>query len=244
MGRNSTRFYWAFFSVVLLAFLVIQFCWIQSVQGRKLRDFSHRSILAIEDTKIALTPSTFKELNQTIAARLRQSFAEKGLHDIHFEFSIGQGDNRLSSQGFTSKKATDPANLTLLYPLKREDPAGQQAWLTLVIPAWQHWVLQDMKGTFAICLSLTIMVLVIFYQGILLNNQKWINSRTDSVVQLMQQLETPLNTLSAAAEALGNDTVMANAAKRDYYQQVIHEASDRMNDRVNKIISTEQDGQS
>ncbi|MBS1662241.1 MAG: hypothetical protein JST68_14445 [Bacteroidetes bacterium] len=53
---------------------------------------------------------------------------------------------------------------------------------------------------------------------------------------MIQQLETPLSTMSVAAEALGNEKVMHNSEKRRFFQQAIDEENKRMTEQVKKIL--------
>lgn len=241
MVKKSTRLGIAFFSLALAGIIFIQYCWIKSLQEDKLRDFRSRAISAIARTneKIQPTAPWNKWSDTAIAALLRQSFSSVGLSDMRFEFSIDSGDNRLASHGFTQQMTTDSNNLILCYHLSPDDmPRG--SLLTVVIPAWKKFVLKDMGWVFAMCGLLTIMVIVVFWCALILNRRRrqyCYDNRTDDIVRhLVQQLETPLSTMSVAVEALGNDKVMYNSEKRHFFQQAINEESKRMNEQVKKIF--------
>jgi hypothetical protein len=53
---------------------------------------------------------------------------------------------------------------------------------------------------------------------------------------MMQQLETPLSTVSVAAEVLRNVRVMHDLGKMNYYQQIINEENQHMNENVEKFL--------
>ena len=165
MVKKSTRLGIAFFSLALVGFVIVQYCWINSLQNNKLRDFRIRTTSAIAgiEGKIPLTGSWHKWSDTAIGAILYKSFSSMGLGDIHFEYSIGSGDNRLASHGFTQKMTTDPTNLILYRPLLRNDqPMPPDVLLIVVIPAWKKLALKDMVRIFAMCALLTIMVITVF----------------------------------------------------------------------------------
>jgi two-component system phosphate regulon sensor histidine kinase PhoR len=86
---------------------------------------------------------------------------------------------------------------------------------------------------------LTIMIVVIFCYASILgarNQQSYYDIRTKVLKNMLQQLETPLSTMSVAAEALRNARVMQDAGKMNYYQRVINEENKRMNEQVEKFL--------
>lgn len=240
MLKRSTRLNLVFFSLVLAGFVLIQYCWVKSLQDDKLREFRSRAIRAIIGaSKKSPLNDFWHELSDTrIAAILAQSFSAMGLDDIRVEFSIDSGHDQRRSRGFTQKTTADAGNLVLSYQL-RPDSQKTDARLTVVIPAWKQIALKDMQWVFAICGLLTIMVGAVFWCALILNRRRrqyCYDNRTDMMRHLMQQLEIPLSTLSVAVEALANEKVRCNAEKRRFFQQVIDEESERMNERVRKVF--------
>jgi len=236
MGKRSTLPRIAFFSIILAGFILIQYSWIKSLQNDKLQKFRSRIISAIANEKLPRY-KTLHELNATIIANvLSQSFSAAGLGNVQLEFSIDPGDNHLTSHGFI-KTIDDPGSLILYY----EFPDAPTR-LTMIIPGWEKYVLNDMVWIFAASWFLTIMITAIFCYATFLNGRRrqlFYDNKTDLIRNLIQQLETPLSTISVAVEALRNRKVMHNSEKRNYYQQIISEESKRINEKV-KIILEDQ----
>jgi hypothetical protein len=241
MVKKSPRLVITFFSLALAVFVVIQYCWIKSLQDGKLRSFRSRTISAITRANENILPATpgHKWSDTAIAAVLFQSFSSVGLGGIRFEFSTGPGDNHLASYGVTQVSTINSADLILYHPLRPDSQNTQGAVLTVVIRNWKRFALEGMGRIFAMCLGLTIMVIAVFCYALILNKSKqqlyWYN-RADIVLDLVQQLEIPLSTMSVAVEALGNDKVMYHSEKRRFFQQAINEESRRMNEGVKKVF--------
>lgn len=242
MVKRSTRLGIAFFSLVIVGFIVVQYCWMRTLQDNKLRDFRTRASSAIAGTvgKLPSTGSWHEWSDTDIRAILSKSFSSTGLGNIHFEYSIDSVGNRLSSHGFTQKVATDPVNLILYHPLLPNDqPMSQDVLLIVVIPAWEKIALKDMGRIFAICALLTIMVITVFCYALILDKRRAQLSnenRTDLVLRLTQQLEDPLSSMSVALEALANDKVIYNPEKRQFYQEIINSESKHMSEHIKKIF--------
>jgi hypothetical protein len=109
--------------------------------------------------------------------------------------------------------------------LRSDSQNTQGVVLTVVIRNWKQFALEGMGRIFAMCLGLTIMVIAVFCYALTLNKRKqqlYYYNRTDIVLDLVQQLEIPLSTMSVAVEALGNDKVMYNSEKRHFFKQAIN----------------------
>ena len=242
MVKRSTRHGIAIFSLVIVGIVFVQYCWIRSLQETRLQAFRTRTISALAgiEGKTPLTGSWHEWSNNAIGARLYQSFSSMGLGEIHFEYSIGSGHNRLTSHGFNQQMATNTANLSLYRPLLRNDqPLPSNALLTVVIPAWEKLALKDMGLIFAICALLTIMVITVLGYALVLDmrrEQLSNDSTTNLVFRLTQKLENPLSSMSVALEALADDKVIYNPEKRQFYQEIISAESKHMSDQVKKIF--------
>ncbi|THU30743.1 hypothetical protein FAM09_29525 [Niastella caeni] len=242
MGRRSTRLKIIFFSVLLLGFIFIQYSWVKSLQKEKLDKFRSNIALSIhEATKnIPINGPLHQLTDSTINNTLRRSFASQGLGNIHFEFSIGSANNRLASHGFTQKLTHNTSNLTWYYEFLRngEKSTSVDRW-TIVIPDWEKYALKNMPWIIAASVLLTIMIMAILWGVVILSErsqQLFYDRRAKVIKYMMQQLETPLSTISVAAEALRNARVMHDSGKTKYYQQVINEENKRMNEQVEKML--------
>jgi signal transduction histidine kinase len=242
MGISSTRLKIAFFSFLLVGIIIIQYCWVLSLQKEKLQEYKSRVITSIERTgkKIPFLRSKYALTESELASMLQQSFFSNGLGEIRFEFSIGSGNDHLASSGFTEKLEADPNNLFLVYEMSpygdQGDPANQ---LTVIMPFWKKIALKDMTWVIATAVFIIIITLAIFCCAVLLGERRqqlFYNHRSKAIQLMMQQLETPLSTVAIAAEVLRNASVMHDPRKSNYYHQVINEESQRMNEQVEKFL--------
>lgn len=242
MRISSTRLKIAFFSFLLVGVIVIQYSWVMSLQKEKLQELKQRVITSINLTgiKIPFIRSKHALTNSELSAMLQQSFSSNGLSGIRFEFSIGSGNTHLASSGFREKLKDDPGNLILFYemPAYWEQPTPYNQ-LTIVVPFWKKTVWKDMTWVIATAVFIIIITLAIFCCAVLLGERRQLlfyDQRKKAIQSMMQQLETPLSTVGVAAEALRNASVMRDPRKTNYYQQVINEESQRMNEQVEKFL--------
>lgn len=236
-----TRLKIGFFSLLLVAFVAIQFSWVRSLEKDRVQQFKSRMITAVES--IAGNKhfvSSMHELADTaITSLFQHSFSSKGFRNLRFEYGLALHNKQLASAGFNQKR-NDQSNLILQYELrytgqKHEDHSGEM--LTILVP--KKTALQDMTWIIIASVLLTIMIIAIFgsvsyfsYKS----TQSAYGNRTKLVKNMMQQLEAPLSTVSVAADALRNAKVMHDEGKVNYYQQIITEESQRMNEQVEKFL--------
>lgn len=241
MGKKSTLLKIVFFSLLLVGFIAIQYCWLSSLQKDKLRDFKSLLVLGInkEGGKIPSSRLAHELTDTAFGNILRRSFSSKGLKNIRFEFSISSGNNHLSSRGFHQKLINNPNNLVLYYLIQQNVEKGtSDDYLIVVVPSWKKIVWKEMAWFITASLFLMIMILFIFSAFLLgeRRQQLFYNNRSNAIKNMMKHLETPLSTVSVAAEALQNDKVMHDSRKINYYQQIINEESKRMNEQVKKCM--------
>jgi two-component system phosphate regulon sensor histidine kinase PhoR len=159
---------------------------------------------------------------------------------MRFEFSIGSGNKQLASRGFTKKLTDDPGILVFYYVFPKNGKKSLSTdLLTVVIPVWKKFAFKEIDWLIAASVFLTIMIAAIFCYFAIWGEwrqQLFYDKRSVVIKNMIQQLETPLSTVSVAAEALRNAQVMLNAEKTNYYQQVINEQNKRMNEHVEKIL--------
>jgi signal transduction histidine kinase len=98
---------------------------------------------------------------------------------------------------------------------------------------------KEMVWVIATSVFLTLMIMAIFCYAFILGERRqqlFYDKRTNALRNMMKQLETPLSTVSVAAEALRNARVMHDSGKINYYQQIITEENKRMNEQVKKFM--------
>jgi hypothetical protein len=242
MGKRSTLFIIVLFSSLLAGFVAIQFSWVQTLQANRLEKFKMSMQTGIHQTvmELPLKRSNHTLTTSGIEAALRRNFSIKEMGKIPFEFSIVSDSGHFASRGFSEKLQYDSSNLTLNYLLE------SNGWETLpdevlvvVVPVWKKYALKDMPWIIAALATFTLIVLVSFIFAFVFigRRQQLFYQKRDNVIKnMLQQLETPLCTVSVAAESLRNVQVMHDAGKIHYYQQVINEENQRMNEQVNKIL--------
>jgi two-component system, OmpR family, phosphate regulon sensor histidine kinase PhoR len=98
---------------------------------------------------------------------------------------------------------------------------------------------KEMVWVIAASVLLTLMIMAIFCYAFIVGERRqqlFYDKRTNALRNMMKQLETPLSTVSVAAEALRNARVMHDSRKINYYQQIITEENQRMNEQVKKFM--------
>lgn len=247
MGRRSTRFKIVFFSVLLAGFIVIEYSWVNTLHKERSREFKSQIISGINE---AANNIPAHELNATgIANLLRQSFLSKGVGNVHVEFSVSSGDDHVASPGYREKLKDNSNHLVLYYEkqpktgagfwnFEEQEKASADIW-TVVIPNWNTIILKDMAWIIAASVLLTIMIMAIFWFTVIWHERRqqlFYKKRSNAIKNMIQQLETPLSTVSVAAEALRNARVMHDPGKTNYFKQVITEQNKRMHEQVEKIF--------
>jgi len=238
MGRRSTRFKIVFFSVLLAGFIVIQYSWVNSLQKERSREFKSQVISGINEAAIAITSnaSPHELTTAAIAGALRRSFSSQGLNDLRFEFSVGSGNHHPASRGFSKKLKDNINHLVLYYEVA---PISSSDMWTVVIPNWKMIIWKGLVGIMAALVLLTVMIVTIFWFTIIWHERRqqlFYRNRSNAINNMIRQLETPLSTVSVAAEALRNARVMHDPGKTNYFKQVITEQSQQMNEQVEKIF--------
>src|SRR5688572_27684603 len=98
MGKRSTRLKITFFSLLLVGFIVVQYCWMVSMYKDKSEAFKYHIISAINDAGQQIQSNALTKA--TITRLLHQTFSSIGLGSVRFEYSINSGDHHLTSHDF------------------------------------------------------------------------------------------------------------------------------------------------
>jgi hypothetical protein len=210
MRKRSTRVKIAFFSLLLVGFIVIQYSWVKSLYKDKLQDFQSLIVSGIdgEGQKMLFSRSPNELTDTDIANMLHRSFSSKGLTNIQFEFSIGLGTHHLTSPGFHQNLITNANHHTFYYLFPRNSKKRPvDDLLIVVIPFMKKMIWKEMVWVIAASVVLTIMIMAIFCYAFIVGERRqqlFYDKRTNALRNMMKQLETPLSTVSVAAEALRN----------------------------------------
>lgn len=248
MVNSSTRLKFAAILCLLACFIVIQYSCVNLVRKTKLEAVRFqltRGLDGVVQSNEFKEPSTRTE--RTILDKLlRESFSSRGLNNVRFEFSLGAATaHPVASPGFRQSLVDNPNSLTLSYIIEKNSAAhAADDLLVLVVPSWRQIIRDDMAWMIGGSLLLTLLLTGIFYGAYRLvsRRQQLYNDRIHDIERMVEQLETPLSTVSVAAQALANNKVMNDTAQISYYQQVINNEVQRMNEEVNKLRSSAEEG--
>lgn len=228
---KSTRLKIGFFGLLLAALIGIQYSWVMHLQKNKLQQFRTRMISAISATS---QDASFHELADTaIANTFRRSFSNQGLGNVPFEYALAMHNKHFASAGYM-KNGNKSSNLVLHYELRH---TGEM--VTIVVPFWKRIALKELAWIIVASVLLTAIIASIFYSATYFARRGRLSvydNRTKLVKNMMQQLEAPLSAMSVATEALRNAKVMHDEVKINYYQKIITEENQRMNEQVEKFL--------
>jgi len=243
MVKSATRLKFAAIFCLLACFIGIQYSWVNLVRKTKLEAVKLQLSKGLDGV---VRSNEFKapaiRTERTVLDKLlRESFSRRGLNDVRFEFSLGAATaHPVASPGFRQSLVDNPNSLTLSHVVENNNAAHAAGdLLVLVIPSWRRIIRDDMAWMIGSSLLLTFLLTIIFYGAYRLvsHRQRLYNDRTRELEKMVQQLETPLSTVSIAAQALAYAKVMNDTAQISYYQQVINSEVQRMNEEVNKLKS-------
>ena len=166
MGKKSTLIKIAFFSLLLVGMIVMQYSWIQGMQKDKMERFKSRvlSSINIVGSAMSQSPTLYELADTTFANFLGSSFKLEGLGKMQFEYDIDATDCQLASRGYKEMQAQTPQDLILHYTLRRTGESHRHVGVeTVVIPFWKRIALKDMGWTIWVSILLTLTIAVIFY---------------------------------------------------------------------------------
>lgn len=213
MGKTFTPLKITFFGLLLAAVIVVQYCWVNSLLKENQEQFKSLVIISINDA--GRNTAAMDSIHMTKA--LGQALADNGLRDIPFECK------------FVATGKTPTTHLSFQYIFNKKV-------CEVVVPFWKSIVWRQTTWAVVTAVLLTIMILVIFGCAVISGRTGFYNEQTNAVNHLIQQLETPLSTVSVAAEALRNARVTHNPREITYYQQVIDKENRLMNEQVDQFL--------
>jgi two-component system phosphate regulon sensor histidine kinase PhoR len=187
-----------------------------------------------------LDSTSYKLDENAMSAIFRRSFYAEKLGNIPFEYSMVIGNNRITTRGFDQAQLNNSRDLVYYYPFQGFGESSTSTdQLIVVIPSWEKLASKGIGWLIAASLIITTLLVIVFSYTFIMIGQKQkllYESRTNVIKSMVQQLESPLSTVSVAVEAMRNEGVMHDAGKIKYYQQVIIDENKRMNEQVNKLL--------
>lgn len=191
---------------------------------------------------------------EEIRKKLKESFLEKGLKEVQFEFGIATfGKNGIEnyfdrqSEKFASFFRDTTNNLQFMIPLTPPSgTAGENLSLDevfiVMLPNIDTYVLQSLKWRIITSILFTIIILAAFYLTVrtMLRQKKLGEIKNDFINNMTHEFKTPIATISLAVDAMRNEKVINDRDKMGYFNNIIKEENQRMNRQVETILKASQ----
>jgi two-component system, OmpR family, phosphate regulon sensor histidine kinase PhoR len=200
-----------------------------------------------------LRPNTVgsKFTGAEIQAMLKKSFHNHGLEKINFEFQIAVvtadqpfGFMERQSQNFVDVyNQNSSKNYPLSVPV--ESASGSESEnlasdeiLTVIVNDYKTIVYKSLKLPITSAVIFTLIIIAAFYLTVstMLRQKKLSEIKNDFINNMTHEFKTPLATISLAVDALKNEKVVNDLAKRNYFSTIIKEENQRMNRQVETIL--------
>ena len=239
MDKKSTLLKIGFLTALLISLVGIQYGWIRSIKIDKLQKFQTSVLQAIEGVPMYTSLDLLKDNRISNVLHLR--FSSKNLANVPFEFSFLHGNAHVTSPGFNQQRLDYDDNLVLYYPVLRNgQKKAYPGLLTIVVPNYKDFALQGIGWFVAGSIFLSMMILAVLFYGFISvasrrNQRLFYANRIYSVENMLAQLETPISTVSVAAEALHNEQVMRDPEKMNFYKRIISQEGGRMKAVIEKF---------
>jgi two-component system phosphate regulon sensor histidine kinase PhoR len=186
-----------------------------------------------------------------IREKVQRSFVKHHLKNTRFEFAVA-GDQvfehyELKSAHFMDMMLDSVHHLKIFYPLVPSsgglmESLAPQEVLILLVPDIKSVVLRSLGWMIAGAIVFTLIIITAFYItfGTLLRQKKLSEIKNDFINNMTHELKTPLATISLAVDALKNEKVLVDEAKRNYFTGMIRDENKRMNKNVETILQAAQ----
>jgi two-component system phosphate regulon sensor histidine kinase PhoR len=182
-----------------------------------------------------------------IREKLQNSFKEKGLKQVDFEFAIYSNSNfyklEMQSPKFMKEAEDTINNKTIIQPIIPETGSQMEGLvpfehLILIVPDFRKQVWGSLVFMIAGSILFTLIIIAAFALTVqtLLRQRKLSQIKTDFINNMTHEFKTPLATISLAVDALRNEKVQSNPEKMGYFSGIIKEENKRMNKHVETIL--------
>lgn len=157
---------------------------------------------------------------------------------LKYEYAIsnfrGNIYQKLKTRGFDSKN-TKKAYRTTLFP---NDILMRSDQLMVQFPEKRNYLLHSVIWPFSGSLLFTLIILFTFYYTLkTIYNQKKISEiKSDFINNMTHEFKTPIATISLAADAIGNPSIITVPEKIQQFAHIIKEENHRMNRQVESVL--------
>lgn len=202
----------------------------KSASGDEISELLEKMMLEITEMNAA------PENKDTLGALIRKALHNKGIF-LPFEFSVkkppmAKDTTPLRSEGFSEE-----------LPFYRSDlSAGKvistRESLLLQFPGQGEHVMAGMRGSLALSLVFSLVIMGVFYYVIrLISRQKKLSEiKNDFVNNMTHELRTPIATISLALDALRNPLVKDNTSMREEYHAILREENQKLGHHVEQVL--------
>ncbi|MCW3463212.1 sensor histidine kinase [Chitinophaga nivalis] len=195
---------------------------------------------------------TVQELRACIQSNLRKNH----LDSTNFEFAIlapvagYEANIKMHSPGFlkmyqenlkdssvNNNNSKYRIQVVMLADLNDLAPRNESLWIILPV---NDSIAKQLGFMITGGVLFTLIIITAFALTIrtLLNQKKLSEIKSDFINNMTHELKTPLATISLAIDAIGNEKVMNNPDKIQYFSGIIKEENKRMNKQVESILQS------
>ena len=185
---------------------------------------------------------------EEINGKLVKAFQKEGLNDLRFEFAITSNSNNfeleMQSPRFMEESLDTNHFRRRIIPIMPESGTDMEGLIAyehifIILPDFKAQVWKSLRWVLVLSALFTIIIVSAFYITVktMLNQKKLSEIKSDFINNMTHELKTPLATISLAVDALGNDKVINDAQKTEYFRGIIKDENKRMNRQVETILS-------
>lgn len=167
---------------------------------------------------------------------IQQALNNRGIF-TQFEFAVKKIENGKAvainiSEGFKEKETSYRRDLS------SNKIFATHNFLFLQFPAKTNMVLAGLKGSLALSIVFSLIVLGVFYYTMrLISKQKRLSDiKNDFVNNMTHELKTPIATISLAVDAINNPAVKNDEEKFRDYSRILKEENGKLNNHVERVL--------
>lgn len=222
----------------------------QLVQDNSIIPLPKKSEILIPSDRLPndlLRPSIIQRYTKDeITAIIQKSLSNNFLDGVKFEFAITDvsfAGDEITSERFYEYYADSANNIKQFIQLV--PPSGsmfenlaREEYLVLIVPNEKTIVLREITSFIIGAVIFTLIIITAFYLTLqtLIRQKKLSEIKSDFINNMTHEFKTPLATISLAVDALRNEKVRSDAAKMEYFTEIIKEENKRMNKQVETIL--------
>jgi two-component system phosphate regulon sensor histidine kinase PhoR len=168
---------------------------------------------------------------------LTHELSNRGI-STDFNFGVLMNDNYFitnTSNKQDAKKLAATVHKVSLFP---DDLFFNDDVLLVDFPNERNFILSSILSLLIGSIIFTAIIVIVFYYTIhiLLRQKKLSEIKNDFINNMTHEFKTPLATISLAADAINNPSIIKDEHKVQHYSHIIKEENRRMNSQVEKVL--------